>query len=124
MALRNAASERVCVTRAPLARLLCLPRLFFSGRGWGFPHSPLPKCPPSPFLHPSVPRRAPWQVVTFEGVDGEAGDAELDAADFEAVEYINRRFPTEAALEGLDVYLARTDREVKHLDDAISEVCV
>ncbi len=61
--------------------------------------------------------------MTFEPVDGDR-DPDLDAADFEAIEYINRKFPTEASLEGLDLYLARTDREVKQLDDAISEVCI
>ncbi len=49
-------------------------------------------------------------------------DGELDAADFDAIEYINRKFPTESSLEGLDPFLGRTDREVKHLDEAISEV--
>ena len=70
----------------------------------------------------SIPTRL-LQVITFEAADaGDGLDAELDAADFDTTEFINRRFPTEASLEGLDVYLARTDREVKHLDEAISEV--
>ena len=64
-----------------------------------------------------------FQVMTFEPADGER-DPDLDAADFEAIEYINRKFPSEASLEGLDLYLARTDREVKQLDDQISEVGV
>jgi hypothetical protein len=79
-----------------------------------------PVAPPHHHLFHSHPTP---QVITFEAADaGDGLDAELDAADFDTTEFINRRFPTEASLEGLDVYLARTDREVKHLDEAISEV--
>lgn len=61
------------------------------------------------------------QVVAFAE---EEYDSDLDAADFEATEYINQKFPTEGSLGGLDRFLADTNREIQHLDDAMSEVCI
>jgi hypothetical protein len=58
------------------------------------------------------------QVLTFEHGD----EQDLDLADFDAVEYINRQFPTEASLDGLDMYLSRTVREVGILEENISRV--
>lgn len=49
-------------------------------------------------------------------------EQDLDRADFDAVEYINRQFPTEASLEGLDAFLARTESEIAKLNTSISEV--
>lgn len=49
-------------------------------------------------------------------------EQDLDVADFDPIEYINRQFPTEASLEGLDAFLSKTDQEIKYLNSSISEV--
>lgn len=48
---------------------------------------------------------------------------DLDLADFDPVEYINRQFPSEASLDGLDAFIAKTDQEIKFLNSSISDVC-
>jgi len=46
---------------------------------------------------------------------GNAAD-ELDYPDFDPVDYINRRFPDEDSLGGLDACIARFDAEIHTLD--------
>ncbi len=41
---------------------------------------------------------------------------ELDFPDFDPVDYINRRFPDEESLSGLDACIARFDAEIHTLD--------
>ena len=44
---------------------------------------------------------------------------ELDLPDFDAVEYINRRFPDEDSLAGLDACIARFEVEIATLDKEV-----
>jgi vacuolar protein sorting-associated protein 53 len=46
---------------------------------------------------------------------------DFDAPEFSAEEWVNRRFPDEKSLEGLDACIASTDLEVKQLDESILE---
>lgn len=44
---------------------------------------------------------------------------ELDAPDFDAVDYINNHFPNEDALDGLEAFILQHDRKLNQLDENI-----
>jgi hypothetical protein len=44
---------------------------------------------------------------------------DFDAAEFDTVDYINRHFPDEKSLDGIDRQVAAMDAEIRDLDESI-----
>ena len=63
------------------------------------------------------------EIVMKEACGDSDSEGDLDSADFDAMEYINLRFPNQHSLESLDAVIRETDERIGHLDDSISEVC-
>jgi hypothetical protein len=57
--------------------------------------------------------------VTPQVLGGVVDD--FDAPEFSAEDWVNRRFPDEKSLEGIDSCITSTDLEVKQLDESILE---
>jgi hypothetical protein len=65
-------------------------------------------------IHAATPPRAACapQILGAETDD-------FDAAEFDTVDYINRHFPDEKSLEGIDRQIAAMDVEIRDLDESI-----
>lgn len=60
------------------------------------------------------------KLISFQLL-GNSGD-ELDQPDFDAIEYINRKFVDEESLEELDDFIARHEQEISDLDTDIRKI--
>ena len=59
------------------------------------------------------------EVPSFDPSNGISADP-LDSADFNAVAYINQKFPTEESLSELDTFLVAIGSQIAALDEEIS----
>ena len=63
-------------------------------------------------------RLTPRVEAAIKTILGNETDA-FDAPDFDVVEFVNKRFPDETSLTGLDSQIAEMESEIRELDQSI-----
>lgn len=79
---------------------------------------PLPHSPTPTPTHP--PTHTPTHHSQILGAETDA----FDAPDFDVVDYVNKHFPDDKSLGGLDPQVAAMEAEIRELDNSILGACV